>query len=439
MNSYKNYKESNIDWIGNIPQHWEVTKPKYKLTRVTRPTEKNDEVITCFRDGVVTLRKNRRVEGFTISLKEHGYQQIHPGDLVVHEMDGFEGAIGISDSKGKSTPVYTVIEPNQTTDLRYISYLLRVMSKSGKIESMARSIRERTTDFRWNMWSVLYFPFPPLQEQTLISNYLDTKTKEIDLLIKKIEKKIELLKEQKSTLINKYVSKGFDLNKEMKDSGMDWVGNIPKHWKMGKFKYIISFLTDYTSNGSFKSLAENVKYLDDGYSRLIRLTDLRKNFKNKGVYISQQSHNFLRKSELFGNEILIANVGSVGVAIKMPLNQGKCSLAPNMYLIRHHTANTDLDYVVFLLNSNVIQNQLKLVITSTAQPKINKDNLKSLQILMPPLEEQKQIANYLLEKNKQIDLIISKEIERKSLIIEYRKSLIYSIITGKIRITEDII
>ena len=106
MNSYQSFKSSEIDWVGEIPSHWETVKPKFKLNRVTRPFDDDDEVITCFRDGVVTLRKNRRETGFTNSIKEHGYQQIRPGDLVVHEMDGFEGAIGISDSKGKSTPVY---------------------------------------------------------------------------------------------------------------------------------------------------------------------------------------------------------------------------------------------------------------------------------------------------------------------------------------------
>ena len=109
MNRYQSFKNSEIDWVGEIPSHWETVKPKFKLNRVTRPFDDDDEVVTCFRDGVVTLRKNRRETGFTNSIKEHGYQQIRPGDLVVHEMDGFEGAIGISDSKGKSTPVYTVI------------------------------------------------------------------------------------------------------------------------------------------------------------------------------------------------------------------------------------------------------------------------------------------------------------------------------------------
>ena len=135
-------KKCFIDWIDKTPEHWKIIKPKYILNKVTRPVDQDDDVITCFRDGTVTLRKNKKEDGFTFSIKEHGYQQILPGDLVVHEMDGFAGAIGISDSKGKSTPVYTVIEPNKNIDLLYFSFLLREMSRSGKIESMSRSIRE---------------------------------------------------------------------------------------------------------------------------------------------------------------------------------------------------------------------------------------------------------------------------------------------------------
>ena len=193
MNRYEDYKSSEIDWVGAIPNHWDIVRPKYKLNRVTRSVDEDDNIITCFRDGIVTLRKNRRENGFTNSIQEHGYQQIRKGDLVIHEMDGFAGAIGISDSKGKSTPVYTVIEPDHRTDLKYIAYLLREMSQTGKIESLARSIRERTTDFRWIIWSTVLFPFPPIEEQKLISKYLDKKTSQVNSLVEKIENKIELL------------------------------------------------------------------------------------------------------------------------------------------------------------------------------------------------------------------------------------------------------
>src|SRR5690554_4402883 len=111
IKKYSAYKDSGIEWIGDIPEHWEVRKANWLFKREKRLARSIDEVITCFRDGEVTLRKNRRVEGFTNSLKEIGYQGIRRGDLVIHAMDAFAGAIGVSDSEGKGTPVYSVCTP----------------------------------------------------------------------------------------------------------------------------------------------------------------------------------------------------------------------------------------------------------------------------------------------------------------------------------------
>ncbi|EDP6841312.1 hypothetical protein GN629_08195 [Campylobacter upsaliensis] len=105
------YKPSGIKWLGEIPHHWEIKKAKGIFKEVKRSVKDNDEIITCFRDGIVTLRKNRRTEGFTNSLKEIGYQGIRVNDLVIHSMDAFAGAIGVSDSNGKATPVYVVCVP----------------------------------------------------------------------------------------------------------------------------------------------------------------------------------------------------------------------------------------------------------------------------------------------------------------------------------------
>ena len=110
MAGYMEYKDSGIPWLGDIPAHWGIERGKNILTLLDRPVRADDEVITCFRDGEVTLRKNRREEGFTLSLQEVGYQGIEPGDLVVHGMDGFAGSIGVSDSRGKATPVLNVMD-----------------------------------------------------------------------------------------------------------------------------------------------------------------------------------------------------------------------------------------------------------------------------------------------------------------------------------------
>ena len=110
MKQYDEYKKSGVAWVKKIPSSWNVSRGKTILELLNRPIKDDDEIITCFRDGEVTLRKNRREEGFTVALREAGYQGIEPGDLVVHGMDGFAGSIGISDSRGKATPVLNVLD-----------------------------------------------------------------------------------------------------------------------------------------------------------------------------------------------------------------------------------------------------------------------------------------------------------------------------------------
>ena len=173
---------------------------------------------------------------------------------------------------------------------------------------------------------------------------------------------------------------------------------------------------------------------------MVRLTDLRRNLQNDGIYVSFKSHNFLKKSELFGNEILIANVGAyTGLALKMKSKQGVCTLGPNMFLVRNNYEMSNVDYVIYLINSYSIKTALDLVISSTAQPKINKDNLKSLIVPIPPKKEQEEIAVALNKKLKTINNVIDDENKRVLLLNEYRQSLISSVVIGKLRITKDMI
>ena len=127
MSKYEAYKDSEINWIGEIPKSWKIEKAKWLFLKADRKPEKDDEIVTCFRDGQVTLRKNRRTEGFTNALKEHGYQRICKDDLVIHAMDAFAGAIGVSDSTGKSTPVYAACTPRNKGEVNpyFYAYYMR--------------------------------------------------------------------------------------------------------------------------------------------------------------------------------------------------------------------------------------------------------------------------------------------------------------------------
>lgn len=178
LNPDAKMKDSGIQWIGMIPSHWECIRGKYILKYIQKPVREDDAVITCFRDGEVTLRSNRREDGFTMAEKEIGYQGIDVGDLVVHGMDGFAGAIGISDSRGKASPVLNVLETEQNK--RYIMYFLRSMAYSDVFLALATGIRVRSCDLRWNKLAELFYPVPPIKEQDAIVAYQINKDIEED-------------------------------------------------------------------------------------------------------------------------------------------------------------------------------------------------------------------------------------------------------------------
>lgn len=197
-------KKSGIPWAESIPEHWKIKKGKYTLQLLQRPVKDDDGVITCFRDGEVTLRSNRREDGFTMSAKEYGYQGIEPGDLVVHGMDGFAGAIGISDSRGKGTPVLNVLDSDYNK--KYLMYYLRNLAYGDVFLALSTGIRVRSCDLGWKKLGEIRIVLPPLEEQEAIANYLDEKCSALDQYILDKKKLIETLKSYKSSLIYEYVT-----------------------------------------------------------------------------------------------------------------------------------------------------------------------------------------------------------------------------------------
>lgn len=201
-------KDSGVAWIGQIPSHWEVKRAKDLFKRMTRNASEADGIITAFRDGQVTLRENRRTSGFTNAIFEHGYQGIRAGDLVIHAMDGFAGAIGVSDSNGKSSPVYQAYIPVDSKKVHnpYYGLLVREMALSGFVSSLGKGIRERSSEFRHKEFAPLKLPVPPIEEQKTIADYLKSKTNHIEKIVETINLEVEKLRELRKTLINDVVT-----------------------------------------------------------------------------------------------------------------------------------------------------------------------------------------------------------------------------------------
>ena len=198
-------KDSGIAWANSVPAHWTSSKTKYEVFPLQRLVHSSDLVMTCFRDGEVTLRQNRREDGFTISLTENGYQGVEVGDLVIHGMDAFAGAIGCSDSRGKITPVVHVCKT--TGNNRFFMYALRSMAANDVLMSFAEGIRVRSSDFR-NFNKLGKFPIvvPPINEQNEIVAFLDRKCREVVTIVLQKQQQLDVLVEYKKSLIFEYVS-----------------------------------------------------------------------------------------------------------------------------------------------------------------------------------------------------------------------------------------
>ena len=194
-------KHSGIPWLGLIPTQWEVRRGKYLFNQASFPVKEDDEIVTCFRDGQVTLRKNRREGGFTNAVLELGYQGIRTGQLVLHSMDAFAGAIGVSDSAGKCSPEYIICDPIDSNVINeYYAKLLRVMALRGFILAACTAVRERAPRIRFSHFADMLLPVPPRPEQEQIVAAIVQEREQTAEMEAALNKSIKLLIERRSAL-----------------------------------------------------------------------------------------------------------------------------------------------------------------------------------------------------------------------------------------------
>jgi type I restriction enzyme S subunit len=203
-------KDSGVEWLGEVPEDWELKRVAH-VSRRTKIPASGLGIVTAFRDGQVTLRSNRRTAGFTEATEFHGYQRIRKGQVAVHKMDGFAGAIGVSDSDGMCSPVLTLLDCASGLRPDYLALTLREISKTGWIEALAKGVRERTTEFGWSDLSWQVVPLPDIRQQEEIITYLDQETSQMDTLVEKTRRAIELLKERRQALITQFVTGKIDV------------------------------------------------------------------------------------------------------------------------------------------------------------------------------------------------------------------------------------
>ena len=417
-------KDSGIAWIKQIPAGWTTTRGKNILQLMKRPPEADDEVITCFRDGEVTLRRNRREEGFTFSDKEIGYQGIKKGDLVIHGMDGFAGAIGISDSDGKGSPVLVVCTTKENA--RYLVYYLRTLAMQDVFLALATGIRERSCDLRWNKIANLLFPVPELNEQCNIADYLDRKCRQIDAIIARQQEVIEKLKAYKLSVITEAVTKGLNPHAPMKDSGVEWIGEIPEQWENRK---MISILSMRVVDGPH----ESPELYDEGipYISATAVENGKINFDLMRGYISEEYCNIcdLRyKPQL--HDILVIKLGASTGQVAIVETTDRFNIWVPLAAVRCNE-KADPYFVYYAFQSDYFLKQMEMSWTYGTQQTLGVKSIERLRIMLPTLEEQKEIVCYLKSKCDSIDAAVKNKEILIDKLADYKKSLIYEVVTGK--------
>jgi type I restriction enzyme S subunit len=205
-------KPSGIEWLGDVPAHWNIERGRFLFRKLEIPPEPEDGVVTAFRDGQVTLRANRRTDGFTMAVLEVGYQRVRAGDLVIHGMDAFAGAIGVSESTGKCTPEYSVMTPTRPgIDNRYYAMILRLMAQRNYIFVICPSVRERAPRFRFEAFKDVHLPVPPIEEQQEIMRMIESISAETIALTAEAQRAIDLLQERRTALISAAVTGQIDV------------------------------------------------------------------------------------------------------------------------------------------------------------------------------------------------------------------------------------
>lgn len=416
---YPEYKDSGVPWLGKIPAHWELHRGKWLFQKMERPVRPQDEVVTCFRDGTVTLRKLRRTRGFTESLKEIGYQGIRKGDLVIHQMDAFAGAVGVSDSDGKGTPVYSVCLPKRDLDTHYYAQLVREMSRSEFITSLAKGIRERSTDFRFDTFASLMLPVPLPDEQKKIARFMRNESAHINKFIRNKRRLIELLKEQKQNIINQAVTRGIDPDVKLKPSGVEWIGDIPEHWEVIKLRNLLKPVS--SRNRPDLPLLSVVR--------------------EKGVIVRdvddlEENHNFIPD-----------DLSNYKVVLKGQFAMNKMKAWQGSYGVSDFDGIVSPAYFVFKLLGKAEPEFFHLAIRSKAyipffakasdgvrigQWDLSIPRMKEISFFIPSVSEQNEIVNFVSVQHLTIDQAIARAEREIELMREYRTRLISDVVTGQV-------
>lgn len=423
-------KDSGIEWIGEIPDDWKISKiySLYSL-RSTKVNDKDYPPLSVTKKGILPQLKN------VAKTDDHNNRKlVLEGDFVINSRSDRRGSCGISNYNGSVSLINIVLKPTSDMYNRYFNQLFHTELFADEFYKYGHGIVDDLWTTIWQDMKKISVCIPPLDEQQQIADFLDNKCSKIDKLLELLTKQIKVLSEYKKSLITETVTKGLNPDKlapstkeekNWKDSGINWIGEIPKDWKISRLKYLLDCPMKYGASETGITYNENLP-------RYIRITDITQDnkLKNEGKLslTFEQAKGYI----LTTDSILFARSGAtVGKTFLYLPKYGLCAFAG--YLISA-TPNKNLmiaKWLYYYSQSNSYWNWVNTIFTQATIQNIGADKYNNMKIPLPPLEEQQEIADFLDNKCSKIDKLLENKKKQIETLKKYKKSLIYEYVTGK--------
>ena len=443
---YPSYKYSAVEWLGDIPKHWESNRlKKYLIERNEKNTPvKTDNLLSVtMYQGVIPVSEKQGNGGNKPKENLENYKISYPNDIVLNSMNVIVGSVGLNKYMGLISPAYYALyNRNKNNNIKFFSYIFHnpffqkglfglgngIMYKESE-DGKLNTIRLKIPMEKLNQ---VVLPCPSISEQNQIISFLDTETARIDNLISKQEKLIELLEEQRKSIISHAVTKGLNPNAPMKDSGVEWLGDVPEHWEVTFIKYI----TKKISSGKTPLGGAEV-YTDEG---VIFLRS--QNIYNDGLHLDDVSfipheiHASMKSSAVKKNDVLL-NItgGSIGRTCLVDCEIGEANVNQHVCIIRT-SKDKYAKWLSVFMKSNSAQSQIFYSQTGAGREGLNFSQIGNMRLLFPPFVEQQEILDFLDQENLRFDNLILKQQSLIEKMKEYRASIISHAVTGKIDVRE---
>tara|TARA_Y100000296_G_scaffold85843_1_gene123753 strand:- start:12 stop:1334 length:1323 start_codon:yes stop_codon:yes gene_type:complete len=433
MPTYEAYKDSGVEWLGEVPSHWKSYPLCAKSNLKSVSNNENEELLSVYLDrGVIKFDEVDAKRTNVTSLDLSKYQLVEPGDFVLNNQQAWRGSVGISKYRGIVSPAYLILSISQDISPEFGNYLFRDGAMVANYLVCSKGVGTIQRNLYWPQLKRTLLFYPSLEEQTLIANFLDQKTAQIDEAIAIKEQQIALLKERKQIIIQKAVTQGLDPDVPMKDSGVEWIGEIPAHWEVKKLKYLGAAIIGLTYSPS-DLCGPNEGIL---VARSSNLFNGRFRYGDKeNVYVKTKvpSKLVLRKGDI----LICSRNGSRDLI-------GKCAYASESDAGASFGAFTTVfrsalnRYLFHIFNSDIFKMLSGTFLTSTIN-QLTVGNLNSIEVPIPPIDEREKIEDYIKVISGQIDSSIELQLALIEKLKEYKTTLINSAVTGKIRITPEMV